>query len=492
MEGRLDEFKAVLQVLIERKVAPLEQEIKDQAEQIQRLTDQIAALTTAKSALRRPEEAKRPRSPPKTQEEEGKKTKEEAKRPKDDGAAQAKKARDEAAAEAKRVKAEELRQKTEEAKKKTEEEKTRKLETKKAQDEAAKKKLEEAKAAKEKARLEAEEKKKEVEGKRSEEKKKKEVAGKGKADPSKKPSEEGKKAGKKQGKSGEKKEEEKAENEGQIPPPQEQSLESNPECKELSAAEAAQPPTSRLATEESERLPQAPSEALLLTEEPIETVEIGEGSEGKAMVEQPAFVEEEAQPSAPESKAEDHTQELERIEEELRRLRDVGGKQSTGEADLLRNPPFQLSLGAKSAMSLLNTLDEAQLYLHSEPPRDETMWVFRLFFQLRGETLPDDRAAAWELCRLFLAAGQESSMEKKVQEAANSFDFSDENIDKVEKTLAGRVDKVNPNIYNQFCTLTGLIMFTVKEGVTYSGLLPEKAAPWRRYQRLLHRKQLLS
>jgi len=159
-----------------------------------------------------------------------------------------------------------------------------------------------------------------------------------------------------------------------------------------------------------------------------------------------------------------------------------------GEANLMRNPPFQLSLGAKSAMSLLNTLDEAQLYLHSVPPREETMWVFRLFFQLCGETLPDDRTEAWAICQVFLSAGQESGMETKVQEAVSTFDFSNENIDKVDKALGGRVDKVNPNMYNQFCTLTGLIMFTVKEGVTFSGLLPEKVAPWRRYQRLLHRK----
>lgn len=57
--------------------------------------------------------------------------------------------------------------------------------------------------------------------------------------------------------------------------------------------------------------------------------------------------------------------------------------------------------------------------------------------------------------------------------------------------FAGQVDKINPNSYNSFCILTGLIMFTVKEGVIYSGLLPEKVAPWRRYQRLLHRKQKL-
>lgn len=157
----------------------------------------------------------------------------------------------------------------------------------------------------------------------------------------------------------------------------------------------------------------------------------------------------------------------------------------------MKTVPFQLSLGAKSAMSLLNTLDEAQLYLNSIPPREETMWVFRLFFQLCGETLPDDKVEAWDICKVFLTAGQEIGMERKVQEAVGSFDFSNENIDQVEKILAGRVDKVNPNMYNQFCTLTGLIMFTVKEGVTYSGLLPDKVANWRKYQRLQYRKQKL-
>lgn len=103
----------------------------------------------------------------------------------------------------------------------------------------------------------------------------------------------------------------------------------------------------------------------------------------------------------------------------------------------MKSPPFQLSLGAKSALSLLKTLDEDQLYLHT-PPREETLWVFRLFFQLCGETLPNYKSKAWKMCRSFLLAGLESGMEKKVRSAVYSFNFSNENIDKVEKCLQGK------------------------------------------------------
>ena len=172
------------------------------------------------------------------------------------------------------------------------------------------------------------------------------------------------------------------------------------------------------------------------------------------------------------------------IDQELQQLLSTYGEQT-----LIVMAPFQLSLGARSALSLLNTMEDSQLYLASIPSREEVFWVFRLFFQLCGDTLSDDKNEAWGVCRVFIAAGKATGLEERIAEAANGFDFSNDNLDVVDSLLAGKTDRINPSLYNTFCTLSGLMMFPIKEALAYAGLLPDKVQPWRKYQRLLHKRK---
>ena len=156
MDSPSEQFKTQLLALIERKIAPLELEIREQSELIAKLAEQTAALSRPKGLTRPAEETK-----------------------------SLKPVKDQSEPEPKKTKAEETKSKAEEAKRKAEEEKVKKTEAKRKQEEAAKKKLEDDKAAKDKVKREAEEKKK------------KETAPKGKrpGEESKKLAEEGKKGG---------------------------------------------------------------------------------------------------------------------------------------------------------------------------------------------------------------------------------------------------------------------------------------------------------
>jgi len=174
------------------------------------------------------------------------------------------------------------------------------------------------------------------------------------------------------------------------------------------------------------------------------------------------------------------------IDAELKALYQTHGEQ------VLKTPTvFALSLGASSALSLLNSIDDTHLYLSTDPTRDEVYWVFRLFFQLCGETLSDVKVEAWATCRAYLAAGKASNLEQHVLQSCCNFDFSNANIDKVEGVLGDNRDRLNPSGYNTFCQLSSLVMFTVKEAVAYAGLVPERIQPWRKCQRLLHRRSAL-
>lgn len=116
-----------------------------------------------------------------------------------------------------------------------------------------------------------------------------------------------------------------------------------------------------------------------------------------------------------------------------------------------------------------------------------------MFYQLRGISLPASDSAAWEECRSLL---QDKSSLRTSHPAAQlqkifseQLNFSDENIDAVEWLTKGQEAKIDPAIYSDSSALTGILMFPIKDAVTYSGLLPERGEPWRRYQRLLHKVQ---
>ncbi len=177
------------------------------------------------------------------------------------------------------------------------------------------------------------------------------------------------------------------------------------------------------------------------------------------------------------------------VDGELKRLLEVRARQKYGEPVLLESIPFQLSTGARSALSLLGTLDESSLFLTPSSGENEVLWLFRLFFQLCRDPLPLNSSSAWHSLRLFLTSALESGLEDKVLELITSFSWSNENIDQLSGLIDGQVDRLNPSLYSAASPVAGLIAFPVKEAVAYAGLIPEKVQPWRQYQRLLYQRK---
>ena len=118
------------------------------------------------------------------------------------------------------------------------------------------------------------------------------------------------------------------------------------------------------------------------------------------------------------------------------------------------------------------------------------------------ENLPDDEEEAWIICGDFLSDARNKEKHKKtldkvIIEKISSFDFSNENIDKLEDMAYGKDTLLQPQYYTEFCALTGLLMFAVREAAIYGGAIKGKIPVWRQCKRLLHKKiklenQLLS
>ena len=146
-------------------------------------------------------------------------------------------------------------------------------------------------------------------------------------------------------------------------------------------------------------------------------------------------------------------------------------------------------------------MDDEKFYL-DRLPKTEVIWTFRLFFTLLNENLPDDEEEAWIICRDFLSDARNKEKHKKtldkvIIDKISSFDFSNENIDKLEDMAYGKDTLLQPQYYTEFCALTGLLMFAVREAAIYGGAIKGKIPVWRQYKRLLHKKiklenQLLS
>jgi hypothetical protein len=89
--------------------------------------------------------------------------------------------------------------------------------------------------------------------------------------------------------------------------------------------------------------------------------------------------------------------ELAKIEESFAQLR-----QTYDETQLTIATPFDISVGAKSALSLMNSMGPEKLYLDTYPP-SKIVWAHRLFFQFRGISLAEDEHEAWDSIKVYLA-----------------------------------------------------------------------------------------
>ena len=420
----------------------------------------------SKSKLEEAKKKKAEEGKKKKEEEEAKKRevmakkKEEEERKKEDA-----KKKVEEAKEKKRLEDLEKKARAEEVKKKAEEEKERKkqeeTEKKKNEEIEKKKKLEEAK----KKQDEEKEKKKQEDldkkAKAEEEKKLKS---------SKKPEEVKKKLPEPK-----KKEESKTKIGASATPKNASSVDSK---KESSTIPSPKPEESLCTDHSSEiKLETPPSE--LKTTEPPKT-ELVSSEPEKPEVEE-------------DKSAKNSNHSLPSLEEIQLQIKSI--KNTYPEEEILSEKPFELSVGAKSALSLLTTMDEDKFYL-DRVPKEEVIWTFRLFFVLLNKNLPLPDTEAWAECQAFLQEARDKeknhkTIDKYIIEVISNFNFADENIDRIEQMVYGKDNLLQPQYYTEFCALTGLLMFAVREAAIFGGAIKGKVPIWRQYKRLLHKQQQL-
>ncbi|CAG9312891.1 unnamed protein product [Blepharisma stoltei] len=359
------------------------------------------------------------------------------------------------------------KEKEEEAKKKAELKAQKDLEIKKHQEEIKKKKQEELEKKKEQ-----EEKKREAKEKaKEEENKKKEEAKKKKAEEEAKKKEEFKQ---KQAQEAEKKRKDMEEKNKLI---EEKKKKKEEEKKKGGEEEKKEPKKKEEKKEEKKKVPGKKKE---------ETKKIEE----EKKVEEPAPVEEEKKVEEPVSEAIDEPsyKTLEEVQEAIKKL--------TSENPEPQEPAFELSEKSKESLKALNELEEEKFYLEITPPED-TIFVLRLFLQLLGQKIQENSGEAWAQCQDFLRDIKNKDLHEGkilsdvIEEKASSFDFSFENLDKVEEIARGNHAKLNPNYHASTCALAESLSFVVRDALVYGGIARGEG-PSKLYSWLLHKQALLT
>lgn len=176
------------------------------------------------------------------------------------------------------------------------------------------------------------------------------------------------------------------------------------------------------------------------------------------------------------------------IESQINNIKNKYGQDKT---DSAKNA-FSLSEGSVRALDLLNSEEYNNIFRKKklEPPLDEIILIYRIFFQLIDkEELVDieNDKIFWEKTRNYILENNEGKTGTFFKEYISEFDFTNKNIYKLKMLIYGKEDKLKPLIYKSICKTTSLVIFIIKDSLEYCGLLQndKKIEPYIIFKYLL-------
>ena len=137
---------------------------------------------------------------------------------------------------------------------------------------------------------------------------------------------------------------------------------------------------------------------------------------------------------------------------------------------------FTLSKGSLKALDLLNSDSYNNVFKikQLEPPLDKIILVYKIFFQLIGKeelVKIENEKKFWEKTRKFILDNNEGKTGTFLKDYISEFDFTSENIYKLELLINGNEDKLKPLNYENICKTTGLVIFMIKDSLEYCGII---------------------
>ena len=141
-----------------------------------------------------------------------------------------------------------------------------------------------------------------------------------------------------------------------------------------------------------------------------------------------------------------------------------------------QNNEFSLSQSSIKALKLLNDNSYNAIFRTKklEPPLNEILLIYRLFFQLIEKeelvNIESDKKF-WHKARNYILSNNNDETGSFFEKCIPEFDFSPKNIFKIKKLINGKEDKLKPLIYENICKTTGLVIFIIKDSLEYCGII---------------------
>ena len=160
------------------------------------------------------------------------------------------------------------------------------------------------------------------------------------------------------------------------------------------------------------------------------------------------------------------------------RINDIKNKYKGEDFD---SPKYEFTLSSYTvkALDLLDDSSYNTIFLlkNLEPPLDQIIFIYKVFFQLIVEEklvdIENDKKF-WEKTRNFILEKNNNKTGTFIRDYISEFDFTCKNIYKLKLLISGKEKRLRPSIYENINETTGLISFIVKDSLEYCGLIPNK------------------
>jgi hypothetical protein len=147
------------------------------------------------------------------------------------------------------------------------------------------------------------------------------------------------------------------------------------------------------------------------------------------------------------------------------------------------------SIGLQISLHSLSALPSSKFYLLSNSPPAEFLWVFSVLFQFTGVKIHYEDEKIWEEVKKLITGGKGTrivhDLGTVLGQISDSFDFSNENLDKVEEIVAGI--ELDSKKFAEKCEVSGILLNFIKEAALFGGVLVPEGPSWRVKSRLEHK-----
>ena len=140
---------------------------------------------------------------------------------------------------------------------------------------------------------------------------------------------------------------------------------------------------------------------------------------------------------------------------------------------------FSVSTGVQILIHSLSKLTSEKFYLIKDNPPAQLLWLFKVLLLLLGKEFEEE--SLWKSVKELLTGGSGSRVIKNIGSflinACNEMDFSEENLEKVEKCVIGV--EIDCKKFGKDCQVSAVLCYLIKEALLFAGINMEDGPNWR-------------